>query len=206
MSDDLPSDSESSVVPTQSVPSTEGELTASRRLPGDPTKEQLIDRIIRVDHAGEYGAKRIYEGQLAMLQGKPEATVVRRMYEQELQHLQEFERLMVERRARPSALHPIWHVAGFALGAATAFLGPKAAMACTVAVEEVIDEHYRHQAEELGSDEKPLKATIEKFRVAELHHRDAGLAHGAEQAPAYPALTRAIKTGSKLAIWLAERL
>lgn len=206
MSDDLPSDSESSVVPTQSVPSTEGELTASRRLPGDPTKEQLIDRIIRVDHAGEYGAKRIYEGQLAMLQGKPEATVVRRMYEQELQHLQEFERLMVERRARPSALHPIWHVAGFALGAATAFLGPKAAMACTVAVEEVIDEHYRHQAEQLGSDEKPLRATIEKFRGEELHHRDAGLAHGAEQAPAYAALTRAIKTGSKLAIWLAERL
>ncbi len=114
MSDGLPSDSEAGSVmerPTQ-----------ADRLPGDPTREQLIDRIIRVDHAGEYGAKRIYEGQLAMLQGKPEAAVVRRMYEQELQHLQEFERLMVERRARPSLLHPVWHVAGFALGAATAFL------------------------------------------------------------------------------------
>ena len=127
MSDDLPSDSEGTLpLPTDRP----GEaLTAGRRLPGDPTKAQLIDRIIRVDHAGEYGAKRIYEGQLAMLQGKPEAAIVRRMYEQELQHLKEFERLMVERRARPSLLHPVWHAAGFALGAATAFLGPKAAMA-----------------------------------------------------------------------------
>ena len=185
---------------------TAPKLTAGDRLPGDPTKAQLIDRIIRVDHAGEYGAKRIYEGQLAMLKGKPEAAVVRRMYEQELEHLKEFERLMVARRARPSALYPLWHVAGFALGAATAWLGPKAAMACTVAVEEVIDEHYRAQAETLGTDEKPLQATIEKFRADELHHRDAGLANGAEQAPAYPVLTSAIKAGSRIAIWLAERV
>jgi ubiquinone biosynthesis monooxygenase Coq7 len=180
--------------------------TAGDRLPGDPTREQLIDRIIRVDHAGEYGAKRIYEGQLAMPKGKPEAAVVRRMYEQELEHLKEFERLMVERRARPSVLHPLWHVAGFALGAATALMGPKAAMACTVAVEEVIDEHYRQQAETLGTDEAPLQCTIEQFRADELHHRDAGLAHGAEQAPAYPALSAAIKAGSRIAIWLAERV
>jgi ubiquinone biosynthesis monooxygenase Coq7 len=202
---DLPSDSESGALAPAIEEPTAG-LTAGHRLPGDPTKEQLIDRIIRVDHAGEYGAKRIYEGQLAMLQGKPEAAVVRRMYEQELVHLQEFERLIVERHARPSLLHPVWHVAGFALGAATALLGSKAAMACTVAVEEVIDEHYRHQAEQLGSDEQPLRATIEKFRGEEVHHRNTGLAHGAEQAPAYPTLVRAIKTGSKLAIWLAERL
>jgi ubiquinone biosynthesis monooxygenase Coq7 len=200
MSDDLPSDSEATVVPE------ERQVTAGDRLPGDPTKAQLIDRIIRVDHAGEYGAKRIYEGQLAVLKGKAEAGVVRRMYEQELVHLQEFEKLMVERRARPSALYPLWHVAGFALGAATAFLGPKAAMACTVAVEEVIDEHYRAQAAQLGQDEKPLKQTIEKFRGEELHHRDTGLAHGALEAPAYPALAAAIKTGSRIAIWLAERL
>jgi ubiquinone biosynthesis monooxygenase Coq7 len=185
---------------------TAPKLTAGDRLPGDPTKEQLIDRIIRVDHAGEYGAKRIYEGQLAMLKGKPEAAVVRRMYEQELEHLKEFERLMVARRARPSALYPLWHVAGFALGAATAWLGPKAAMACTVAVEEVIDEHYRAQAETLGTDEKPLQATIEKFRAEEVHHRDTGLAHGAEQAAGYPVLSAAIKAGSRIAIWLAERV
>jgi ubiquinone biosynthesis monooxygenase Coq7 len=181
-------------------------LTAGDRLPGDPTAAQLIDRIIRVDHAGEYGAKRIYEGQLAMLKGKPEAAVVRRMYEQELVHLREFERLIVERRARPSLLHPVWHVAGFALGAATAWLGPKAAMACTVAVEEVIDQHYRAQAETLGEDEAPLKATIEKFRGEELEHRAIGLERGAEQAPAYPVLSAAIKAGSRLAIWLAERV
>jgi ubiquinone biosynthesis monooxygenase Coq7 len=180
--------------------------TAEDRLPGDPTKAQLIDRIIRVDHAGEYGAKRIYEGQLALLRGKPEAAVVRKMYEQELVHLREFERLMVERRARPSALYPIWHVAGFALGAATAFLGPKAAMACTVAVEEVIDEHYREQGEQLGSDEQPLKQTIEKFRAEELHHRDTGLAQGAAETPGYAVLTAAIKAGSRIAIWLAERV
>jgi ubiquinone biosynthesis monooxygenase Coq7 len=180
--------------------------TAEDRLPGDPTKDQLIDRIIRVDHAGEYGAKRIYEGQLAMLKGKPEAAVVRHMYEQELEHLKAFERLMVERRARPSALYPLWHVAGFALGAATALMGPKAAMACTVAVEEVIDEHYRAQGETLGADEKPLRQTIEKFRSEEVHHRETGLAHGAEQATGYPALTAAIKAGSRIAIWLAERI
>lgn len=180
--------------------------TAEDRLPGDLTKAQMIDRIIRVDHAGEYGAKRIYEGQLAVLKPGPESQAVRRMYEQELEHLHAFEKLMVERRARPSALHPIWHLAGYALGAATAMLGPKAAMACTVAVEEVIDQHYREQAEKLGNDERPLREAIEKFRTDEQHHRDAGLAHGAEQAPAYPLLTAAIKAGSRLAIWCAERV
>ena len=180
--------------------------TAEDRLPGDLTKAQLIDRIIRVDHAGEYGAKRIYEGQLAVLKQGPESQAIRRMYEQELEHLQAFEKLMVDRRARPSALHPLWHMAGYALGAATAMLGPKAAMACTVAVEEVIDQHYREQAEKLGKDEKPLRDTIEKFRTDEQHHRDAGLAHGAEQAPAYPLLSAAIKAGSRLAIWCAERV
>ena len=184
--------------------------TAEGRLPGDMTAEALVERMIRVNQAGEYGAKRIYEGQLAVLKGKPKAAAefaaVRHMYDQELKHLKEFERLIVERRARPSLLYPVWHVAGFALGAATAFLGPKAAMACTVAVEEVIDEHYRAQTETLGSDERPLQQTIDKFRTEEQHHRDTGLAQGAEQAPAYPVLTAAIKAGSRLAIWLAERV
>ena len=180
--------------------------TATDRLPGDLTKDELIDRIIRVDHAGEFGAKRIYEGQLAILRGKPEAQAIEHMYAQELEHLRAFEKLMVERHARPSALHPLWNAAGFALGAATALLGPKAAMACTVAVEEVIDQHYRAQSEQLGADEAPLKAKIEKFRADELEHRVAGLAHGAEQAPAYPLLTGAIKAGSRIAIWLAERI
>jgi 3-demethoxyubiquinol 3-hydroxylase len=182
------------------------EETAARRLPGDLTKDELIDRIIRVDHAGEFGAKRIYEGQLAVLRGKPEAKTIEHMYAQELEHLKAFEKLMVERRARPSALHPLWNAAGFALGAATALLGAKAAMACTVAVEEVIDQHYRAQSDRLGDDEAPLKAKIEKFRGEELQHRDTGLEHGAEQAPAYPLLTGAIRAGSRIAIWLAERI
>jgi ubiquinone biosynthesis monooxygenase Coq7 len=175
-------------------------------LPGDLSHEELIDRIIRVDHAGEFGARRIYEGQLAVLKNHPDAAVIRHMHEQELTHLQAFEKLMVQRRVRPSALHPIWNVAGFALGAATAMMGPKAAMACTVAVEEVIDEHYRQQHEQLDTDETELKTTIERFRQEEVEHREIGLQRGAEEATAYPLLTTAIKAGSRLAIWLAERI
>lgn len=180
--------------------------TAEDRLPGDLTREQLIERLIRVDHAGEFGARRIYEGQLSVLKNHPEAAVIRHMHEQELVHLKTFEKLMVQRRVRPSALYPIWNIAGFALGAATALMGTKAAMACTVAVEEVIDEHYRQQQAQLGEDEAELKSTIERFRAEEVEHRDTGLEHGAEQATAYPLLTGAIKAGSRLAIWLAERV
>ncbi|WP_322096770.1 demethoxyubiquinone hydroxylase family protein [Pelagibius sp.] len=161
--------------------------------------------MIRVDHAGEYGARRIYEGQLAVLGQSPSAPTIRHMHEQELKHLETFERLLVEKRVRPTALQPLWHVAGFALGAATALMGEKAAMACTVAVEEVIDEHYARQAEQLGEDDAPLKETIETFRAEELEHRDIGLEHGAEEAPAYEALSGAVKAGSRLAIWLSER-
>ena len=176
------------------------------RLPGDLEPEALVERILRVDHAGEYGARRIYEGQLAVLGRTQSAAPIRRMYEQEKQHLEHFEHLMVERRVRPTALQPVWHIAGFALGAATALMGERAAMACTVAVEEVIDEHYARQAAHLGDDEGELKATIEEFRADELEHRDTGLAHGAEQAPGYEVLSAAIKTGSRLAIWLSERI
>lgn len=175
------------------------------RLPGDLSPADLVDRVIRVDHAGEYGAKRIYEGQLAVLGRKKEGHVIRHMLDQELRHLETFEKLMLDRRARPSVLFPVWHVAGFALGAATALIGPKAAMACTVAVEEVIDEHYRQQMTKLGQSEPAITEKIEIFRAEEVEHRDTGLAHGAEQAPAYPVLTSAIKAGSRIAIWLAER-
>jgi 3-demethoxyubiquinol 3-hydroxylase len=112
-----------------------------RPLPGDPTAEALVRRMMRVNHAGEYGAKRIYDGQLAVLKRSPVAPVIRRMAEQERRHLEAFEKLLPDRRVRPTALHPLWHAAGYALGAATALLGERAAMACTVAVEEVIDEH-----------------------------------------------------------------
>jgi len=176
-----------------------------RYLPGDPTPEERLARMIRVNHAGEYGAKRIYEGQLAVLGRRPDSAVIRHMAAQEQQHLEAFDRLIVERRVRPTALHPLWHVAGYALGAATALLGREAAMACTVAVEEVIDEHYARQSEQLGQEELALRETIDRFRAEELEHRDIGIAEGAERAPGYPLLKSAIKTGARAAIWLAER-
>ncbi len=176
------------------------------RLPGDPRPEDLVARMIRVDQAGEYGARRIYEGQLAVLGHKASGETIRRMYEQELVHLETFDTLIAERRVRPTALQPLWHVAGFALGAATAMLGEKAAMACTVAVEEVIDDHYSGQAERLGEAEPELKATIEAFRADEREHREVGLAEGAREAPGYPVLSAAVKAGSRLAIWLSERI
>ena len=180
--------------------------TGEGRLPGDLEPDQVIDRILRVDHAGEYGARRIYEGQLAVLGRSESGPTIAHMHEQELRHLKYFEELMVARRARPTALQPVWHVAGFALGAATALMGERAAMACTVAVEEVIDEHYAKQYAALGDDEAELKAKIEDFRREELEHRDTGLEHGAEQAPGYELLSAAIKSGSRLAIWLSERV
>jgi len=181
-------------------------VTGEGRLPGDLTKDQMIERMIRVDHAGEFGAVRIYEGQLAVLGNSPLAPAIREMAQQERQHLAHFEKLVTGRRVRPTALSPLWHVAGFALGAATAALGEKAAMACTAAVEEVIDEHYAGQAAELGEDEAELKAKIEQYRAEEIEHRDTAYAHGARGAPAYPLLTGAIKAGSRLAIWLSTRV
>lgn len=180
------------------------------RLPGDLTHGELVDRILRVDHAGEYGAVRIYAGQLAVLGRSASAGALQHMAAQERRHLERFEQLMSERRVRPTALQPLWHLAGFALGAGTALLGERAAMACTVAVEQVIDEHYRHQAETLTSqadaDETPLVETISRFRDEEIEHRDMALARGAEQAEGYEVLSAAIKLGSRLAIWLSERI
>jgi len=182
------------------------ESKSATRLPGDPRPEDQVARMIRVDQAGEYGARRIYEGQLAVLGHRASGETIRRMYEQELAHLETFDKLIAERRVRPTALQPLWHVAGFALGAATAMMGEKAAMACTVAVEEVIDDHYAGQADELGDAEPELKATIEAFRADEQEHRDVGLAAGAREAPGYPVLSAAVKAGSRLAIWLSERV
>ncbi len=178
------------------------------RLPGDPTKEQLVEQVIRVDQAGEYGAVRIYEGQLAVLGKGASGPVIKHMQDQEKAHLETFDKLVAERRVRPTALMPLWHVAGFALGATTALMGEKAAMACTVAVEEAIDEHYQSQIEALEPypDEAPLKETCAKFREEESQHRETGLEHGARRTPGYEVLTGAIKAGSKLAIWLSTRV
>src|ERR1700761_1083099 len=180
--------------------------TADKRLPGDPDKATLLAEIIRVDQAGEYGAKRIYEGQLAVLGKTDAAPVLKEMLAQEEQHLATFSKIMAARGVRPTALEPLWHMAGFALGAATALMGKEAAMACTVAVEDVIGEQYAEQAAQLGDGESDLRDTIVGFRKDELHHRDESLRHGAESAPAYPVLTTAIKTGTRLAIWLSKRI
>ena len=180
--------------------------TAEYRLPGDPTAREVLERTIRVDHAGEYGAKRIYEGQLAVLGRTKYGPLIEHMKAQEQVHLDTFSRLIGERRVRPTALLPFWHVAGFALGAATALLGHRGAMACTVAVEEAIDEHYRAQEDTLGDDEAELRADIARFRAEELEHRDTGLEHEAEQAPGYRLLSAAIKTGCKIAIKVSERV
>jgi len=176
------------------------------RMPGDPCETELVKRFVRVNHAGEYGAVRIYEGQLAVLGQEPVGAVIREMAEQERAHLSAFEKIVPQRQARPTALQPVWHMAGYALGAATALLGARAAMACTVAVEEVIDDHYRKQVERLSDDESELRAKFEQYRKEELEHRDTALGHGAEETPAYGPLTRVVKAGSRLAIWLSERV
>src|SRR5690606_37595599 len=143
-----------------------------RRLPGDPTPEESRAAMLRVDHAGEFGAVRIYAGQLAVLPEGPAKDAVRRMAREEARHLKTFDRLVAERRVRPTLLSPVWHVAGFAMGATTALMGERAAMACTVAVEDVIDEHYARQAEALRDSDPELCAVVEEFRADERAHHD----------------------------------
>lgn len=185
-------------------------VTPQRRyhgaLPGDPAHGEQLARIVRVDHAGEYGAKRIYEGQLAVMGRGRHARTIRHMAEQEAVHLRYFEEQLARRKVRPTALQPLWHVAGFALGAGTALLGERAAMACTVAVEEVIDGHYEKQLERLGPEEAELKTAIRQFQAEELEHRDIGIRNEAEKAPAYPILSAAIRAGTRAVIWVAERV
>ncbi len=172
------------------------------------TKDE-IDRMIRVDQAGEFGATRIYEGQLAVIGDRgPHSGEIRSMARQEAVHREEFDALMAERGVRPTALQPFWHAAGYALGAATALMGPEAAMACTAAVEEEIDKHYSEQLdrlEETGADPK-LAGMIERFREDEREHLDAALEAGAEKAPAYPLLSGIIRLGCKAAIKVSQRI
>ena len=175
-------------------------------LPGDLPRHDRLARIVRVDHAGEYGAKRIYEGQIAVIGKGRHGKTLRHMAEQELIHLQYFEKQLNRRRVRPTLLQPLWHVTGFLLGAGTAILGERAAMACTVAVEEVIEEHYEAQLKQLGPDEQELADSIRRFQAEEVEHRDIGLVNEAELAAGYPVLTAAIKAGTRAVIWVAERV
>jgi ubiquinone biosynthesis monooxygenase Coq7 len=164
-------------------------------------------RMLRVNHAGEYGARRIYAGQLAVLKGRQGEDIIRHMAEQEDAHFEAFDSMLRERRVRPTALMPLWHAAGFALGAVTARLGREAAMACTVAVESVIDGHYAAQETRLqGGADDALHTKITQFRKEEREHHDIGLEQGAQSAPLYPVLSFAVKSASRLAIWLSTRI
>ncbi|UVI40041.1 demethoxyubiquinone hydroxylase family protein [Qipengyuania spongiae] len=168
-----------------------------------------IHRMIRVDQAGEFGATRIYAGQLAVMGDRgPHSAEIAGMAEQEAGHRAKFDALMARRGVRPTTLQPFWNVAGFALGAGTALIGPEAAMACTAAVEEEIDRHYSQQLDALAEDgdDPELAEMIEEFREDEREHRDAALAAGAERAPAYPVLSGLIRLGCRAAIRISERI
>jgi 3-demethoxyubiquinol 3-hydroxylase len=163
--------------------------------------------MVRVNQAGEFGAKRIYAGQLAIMGDRhPAARSIAHMATQEQRHLDAFDRMMAERGVRPTALQPFWHVAGYALGAATAAMGSEAAMACTVAIETEIDRHYSEQLDELGNSDPQLSAMIAEFRAEELEHKATALAEGAERAPAYPLMSAAIRLGCRAAIALSKRI
>jgi ubiquinone biosynthesis monooxygenase Coq7 len=169
--------------------------------------ETDIDAMIRVDHAGEVGATRIYAGQLAVLGDRhPAAREIARMAAQETRHKETFDRLIAERGVRPTLLRPLWDRAGFALGAVTALISPEAAMACTAAVETEIDRHYEEQRRTLGSRDPSLAATVEEFQAEEVEHRETALAHGAEGAFGYPLLSAAIRLGCRVAIAATKRL
>jgi ubiquinone biosynthesis monooxygenase Coq7 len=177
----------------------------ARSAKGKPDTE----RMIRVDQAGEFGATRIYAGQLAVMGDRhPLSAEITAMAAQEDVHHEKFNALMAKRGVRPTVLHPFWSAAGYALGAGTALLGPEAAMACTAAVETEIDKHYSDQLVELEADgsDPELSGMIEQFREEEREHLDAALAAGAEKAPAYPLLSGAIRLGCRVAIKWAERV
>lgn len=189
-------------------PKVSKHVTPPKPLPGD-MPDSDVKRMIRVDHAGEYGAVRIYAGQRAVFgENHKFSPMIKHMAEQEDVHLERFNKLIHERKVRPTLLSPFWHVAGFALGAGTALMGEKAAMACTQAVEEVIEEHYQEQLDALkAADAEPeLCETIKTFQAEEVEHKEIAKSHGAEEALGYPLLSSAIKTGCKAAIWLAKRV
>lgn len=173
--------------------------------PGDRRPDRAA--MLRVNQAGEYGATRIYAGQQAVLRrNRPAAKLVALMATQEERHLDLFNRMMIERGVRPTALQPVWNVAGFALGAASALISEEAAMACTEAVETEIDIHYSRQLEELGDEDPELSAYIAEFRADELEHRDVAREAGAAQAPGYPILTATVRAACRLAIGLSKRI
>ncbi|HEV2530492.1 demethoxyubiquinone hydroxylase family protein [Phenylobacterium sp.] len=178
--------------------------------PGRGAMAARLAEILRVDHAGELGAVHIYRGQRAVLGEAPGqarlAGQLAEMEAHEAEHLARFDRLLTERQVRPTALAPVWRLAGFALGAGTALMGAKAAHACTEAVETVIEEHYGGQIAELEGREPELVAELTRFRAEELAHRDLAIEEGARDAPGYALLSAVIRTGCRAAIKISEKL
>ncbi|XP_028829408.1 NADPH-dependent 3-demethoxyubiquinone 3-hydroxylase, mitochondrial [Denticeps clupeoides] len=173
-------------------------------------EKAVLDAMLRVDHAGEYGANRIYAGQMAVLGRTQAAPLIQRMWDQEKKHLQKFNEILGENRVRPTVLLPLWNITGFVLGASTALLGKAGAMACTVAVEESISEHYNSQIRSLMEMDPEryaaLLQVIKEFRDEEMEHHDIGLHHDAESVPGYWLLKNGIQIGCKAAIYISERL
>ena len=181
-------------------------MLVSNTSKNNKTDRRILEEIIRVDHAGEYGATRIYEGQIAIFGKNTKiGKTIQHMADQEQEHIDKFKELIIKERVRPTALLPLWNIAGYALGAGTAIMGEKAAMACTVAVEKVIGEHYEEQTKLLKNDQKKLKTTIKKFAADELEHHDIGIAHDAESTPGYKFLTKIIEVGCKTAIAVSKK-
>ena len=174
------------------------------------TNKKILEGIIRVDHAGERGAMKIYEGQLlalnTFLKDEDLKKTIEKMKNQEKEHLDFFNKEIKKRKIKPTKLLPLWDLMGVGLGFGTAILGKKAAMLCTASVEEVIDNHYQKQINQLNSDEKDLKEKIKKFRDDELHHKNIAYESGASKDGLYLILDKIIKTGSKFAINISERI
>ncbi|GAM99256.1 2-octaprenyl-3-methyl-6-methoxy-1,4-benzoquinol hydroxylase [alpha proteobacterium U9-1i] len=179
--------------------------------PGLGARSREIEEMIRVDHAGEYGAVQIYRGQRAVFErigAKAHAArIIAHMEEGEQEHLKTFDRLVAERGVRPTLMAPVWRVAGFGLGAVTALMGEKAAHACTEAVEDVIEEHYGRQSDALASGgDAELKHIVDRFRAEEIAHKDTAVEQGARDAIGYPFLSAMIKFGCRAAIRISEKI
>ena len=172
----------------------------------EKTNKKTLEEIIRVDHAGEYGAKRIYQGQIDFIRNPETKAQIQEMLEHELEHLEYFENQIKEGQLRPTIFYPIWHVAGYALGAVTAMLGDKAAMACTYAVEDVIEGHYQKQIDQLEGVDEELREKLVKFRDDEVEHKNTAIDEGSREAFGYSVLRKTINETTKAAIFLAERI
>ena len=176
----------------------------------EKTDQKTLEEILRVDHAGERGAIKIYEGQLLALstikQDKALKNIIEEMKKHEKEHLEYFEKEIQKRKIKPTYLLPVWDLVGVTLGFGTVLLGKKAAMLCTASVEEVIEDHYQNQLKKIGDDEKDLKGKIEKFRVDEVDHKNRAYESGATNKGLYSIMDKVIQTGSRIAITISEKI